>query len=503
MHTAHLAIDLGASSGRAIVGVLTGDEPKLLLEEVHRFEHFGSPTPVGPVWDLTGIWRHILTGVSKAATWCRDEGYELKSVGVDTWAVDWVVVGPGGELLGLPHCYRDPQNEAACERVIERLGGFGSLYKRTGIQRLPFNTLFQLEARHAAEPRLFDAASRLLMLPDLLHYWLSGEQATERSNASSSSMLDVHTGDWDFELLKKLGLPTDILGPIVEPGTDLGAVRADVAAETGVDAALRVVAPATHDTASAVAAAPATGDTTWAYLSSGTWSLLGAEIREPILTDAAQQAPFTHERGVEGTIRFLKNIAGLWLVQELRRELASQANNQGAGAPTFGQLVEEAQAAAPFRTLVNPNQPDFATPGDMIGKLRRFARDTDQPEPETTGQLVRCCLESLALSYRDTLDRMEPILGHSVESLHMVGGGTQNRLLNQLTASAVGRTTTSGPVEATAIGNVLVQAIGCGTLADLAEVRSVVRRSFEIETVDPGPPTPPEAYERFATLLTS
>lgn len=496
MSTAHLAIDLGASSGRAIVGVLDGDPPRLRLEEVHRFEHFGSPTPAGPVWDLTGIWRHVLTGLGAAGKWCWQHGVELKSIGVDTWGVDWVVVGRGGEVLGLPHCYRDPQNEPAAERVLDRLGGFEKLYARTGIQRLAFNTLFQLEARRTAEPALFDAAHRLLFLPDLLHYWLSGEQATERSIASTSSMLDASTGEWDRELLTELGLPTGILGPIVEPGTDLGTVREGVAQATGIDAGVRVIVPAAHDTASAVAAVPAQDTGSWAYLSSGTWSLLGAETREPILTDAAREAPFTHERGVEGTIRFLRNIAGLWLVQELRRDLAT-----GEGQADYERLVEAALAADPFRTLIDPNHPSFATPGDIGAKLRRFARDTDQPEPESAGQLVRCCLESLALSYRHTLDLLEPILGREVDVLHLVGGGTQNRLLNQLTASAVGRPATAGPVEATAIGNVLVQAIGCGVLGGLSDLRQVVRDSLPIEAIEPGPPTPAAIFERFTQLL--
>ncbi len=478
---AHLSIDLGASSGRAMVGVLTGEPRRLQLTEIHRFEHFSCPTPAGPVWDLTGIWQNILTGLRAAAVWCDANHAELRSVGVDTWGVDWALVGKSGELLALPHCYRDPQNEAACERVLERLGGFDKLYARTGIQLLSFNTLFQVAARHDGEPRLFDAAERLLFLPDLLHYWLSGELSTERTIASTSSMLDVHTGDWDLVLMNKLGLPTHILGPIVEPGTNIGTVRAELAAATGVPKTLRVVLPPSHDTASAVAAVPVVGDRSWAYLSSGTWSLLGAEIAEPIVTDAARQIPFTNERGLGGTVRFLKNIAGLWLLQELRREWEIQGEHRD-----YAELIREAEQAEPQRTLINPNHTEFASPGNMAEKIRQNARDAGQPVPETAGQLIRCCLESLAHCYRKTLDQLEGVLGRRVEVLHLVGGGSKNQLLNRLTAEALGRPVICGPVEATAIGNLLVQALGCGEIADHAELRSIVARSFVCEELDGG-----------------
>ena len=257
MALAHLAIDLGASSGRAIVGVLEGSPLRLRLQEIHRFEHHACPTPVGPVWDLTGIWQHILIGLKATSAWCQENQAELKSVGVDTWGVDWTLLGPTGELLGLPHCYRDPQNEAACQRILKQLGGFERLYERTGIQLMPFNTLFQVAARYQAEPRMFDAASRLVFLPDLLHYWLSGQLSTEHSIASTSSMLDVNTGEWDLELLNELGLPTHLLGPIVDPGASLGSLRKEVAQATGAPQALQVIAPAAHDTGSAVAAVPA------------------------------------------------------------------------------------------------------------------------------------------------------------------------------------------------------------------------------------------------------
>lgn len=496
MSLAHLAIDLGASSGRAILGVLEGSPLKLRLEEVHRFEHFPCPTPVGPVWDLTGIWLHILNGMRAASTWCCENGVELKSVGVDTWGVDWTLLGKSGEVLGLPHCYRDPQNEVACQRVIKQLGGFENLYERTGIQLMPFNTLFQVAARFETEPRMFDAATRLVFLPDLLHYWLSGELSTERSIASTSSMLDVKSGQWDLGLLEKVGIPTHLLGPIVEPGTALGTLRDEVAQATGAPTAVQVIAPAAHDTGSAVAAVPVSGDANWAYLSSGTWSLLGAELDKPITSEAARSVPLTNERGVNGTIRLLKNIAGLWLVQELRRELQEQ------GQPIdFAEMVQEARQAEAGRTIVDPNHAEFASPDNMAAKIRRFAKESQQPEPETTGQLVRCCLESLALCYRATLDQLESVLGKSIGVLHIVGGGTQNNLLNEFAAAAVGRPVITGPIEATAIGNLLVQAMGCGELSDLTELRQIVANSFPHNTVDPDSATHwEESRGKFAEL---
>ncbi len=496
MSLAHLAIDLGASSGRAIVGLLEGDPLKLRLEEVHRFEHSSCPTPVGPVWDLTGIWLNVLNGLRSADTWCRENGAELKSVGVDTWGVDWTLLGASGEVLGVPHCYRDPQNEAACQRVLDQLGGFDHLYQRTGIQLMPFNTLFQVAARFVAEPKMFDAAARLVFLPDLLHYWLSGELSTERSIASTSSMLDVETGQWDFELLEKLGVPTHMLGPIVEPGTAIGCLREEIAQATGAPDTLQVILPAAHDTASAVAAVPATGDAKWAYLSSGTWSLVGVELDKPITSKAALSVPVTNERGASGTIRLLKNIGGLWLVQELRRELREQGQSI-----EFSEMVQEARQSPAGRTIIDPNYAEFASPGNMADKIRKFSQQTKQPKPETTGQLVRCCLESLALCYQATLEQLESVLGNPLDVLHIVGGGTQNELLNEFAAAAVQRPVITGPIEATAIGNLLVQAMGCGELTGLKQLRQIVVDSFPLTTAKPDPATHwKSSREKFAEI---
>lgn len=474
--TAHLAIDLGASSGRAMLGVLR-DRSRVSLHELHRFDHHARPTPSGPVWDLTGIWGQILTGLEKGCRFAEDEGVPLRSVGVDAWGVDWALLGRTGELIGLPHCYRDPANELGFDSVLRETGGFSALYRRTGIQKMAINTLFQVATRWQQDPGLFEAARHLIFLPDLFHYWLSGKICTERTIASTSSMLSIETGDWDRKLLKQLNLPTHLLGPIIDPGSFVGGLRQELIDSLQAPPDLQVIAPASHDTASAVAAAPAAAGSSWAYLSSGTWSLLGVERERPLVNKATEQIPLTNELGVAGTVRLLKNISGLWLVQELRREL-NQADNDLEY--TFDDLTEAARLAEPYRTLVDPNAAPFQQPGQMSAKLRQFAADTGQPQPETVGDLVRCCLDSLALCYRETLESLEEATGERCQTLHLVGGGIQNGLLNELTAETVARPVLCGPVEATALGNVLVQAMGTGELHGLAGVREVVRNSIEL-----------------------
>ncbi|MEQ8847594.1 rhamnulokinase family protein [Botrimarina sp.] len=478
----HLAIDLGASGGRAMLAVLGGAPLAVRLEEAHRFDHEPLDTPAGPVWDLTSLWREVLTGVGRGAAMAAELGAPLRSIGVDTWAVDWALVDPAGELLGLPHAYRDPANAPAMQRVLDRLpGGFDALYARTGIQRQPFNTLFQLERAYSAGPGRFAVpGAGFLMLPDLLHYWLCGARSVELTNASSTAMLDAQTQDWDRDLLATLGLPDGMLGPITAPGAVLGPVRGSLAAELGLPDGVRVVAPGTHDTASAVAAVPAEGGGDWAYLSSGTWSLLGVELDRPITSPEAAAVPFTNEIGVGGKVRFLRNIAGLWLIQELRRDLERDGH-----ALDYAELAALAGEAPPLRTLVDPNTADLAAPGDSRAKLCGQAERTGQPLPETPGQFARCCLESLALSYAETLDRLESITGRRAEVLYLVGGGVNNTLLNQLTADAAHRPVRIGPSEATALGNALVQAAGLGLISDLSELRAIVARSQPVATVRP------------------
>jgi rhamnulokinase len=477
MTTAYIAIDLGAESGRVIIGVLENE--RLRLEEVHRFLHESVWLPTGLHWNITGIWREIIVGLRKAADWGRANRVELVSVGVDTWGVDWALVDKAGELVGIPHAYRDPRNSAAFDAVLAKLGA-DRIYRTTGIQFMALNSLCSLYAHNLDDPQAVAAADRLMFIPDLLHYWLSGERTTEATIASTSQMIDCHTGDWAHEMVAEAGLPTRILGPITSPATTIGKLRSIIAEETGLLSGLRVVAPGSHDTASAVAAVPAKENSSWCYLSSGTWSLLGAELDEPCVSSAAQAGSFTNELGVGGTIRFLKNIAGLWLVQECRRDFARRG--QEFDYPTLTQLASEAQA---FRTLVDPGNSSFLLPGDMPQKIAEFARATGQPAPETPGQFVRCCLESLALTYRQKLSTLESILDQRFDVLHIVGGGGKNALLSQMTADAIGRPVIVGPYEATAMGNVLTQAMATNEVRDVNHLRRIVAGSFELVTYQP------------------
>ena len=477
MKQAYLAIDLGAESGRVIAATL-GDG-RMKLEEIHRFTLEPVWLPTGLHWDATGIWREIVAGLRKAATWATRHNARLMSVGVDTWGVDWALVDKAGELVGLPHAYRDLRNQAAYELVVDKLGA-DRIYQTTGIQFMALNTLYSLYAHQLADPGALAAADRLLFMPDLIHFWLSGEAAVEATIASTSQMVDCHARDWAREMLAELDLPTHILQPTVSPGTVIGNLRKQLANDTGLPADLKVIAPASHDTASAIAAVPAADGTNWCYLSSGTWSLLGAELDEPCVSPAAQAAMFTNELGVLETTRFLKNIPGLWLVQECRRDLARKGRQLD-----YAGLTRLANEAEPFRTLLDPAHSAFQTPGDMLEKIAAVAGCAGQLAPELPGQFVRCCLESLALAYRDKLATLEAILDRQFDVIHVVGGGGKNELLCQMTADATGRRVVVGPFEATALGNALVQAMAAGDVRDLVDLRRIVARSFELITYEP------------------
>jgi rhamnulokinase len=496
MCAAHIAVDMGAESGRVIVGVLEGG--RLRLEEVHRFTHESQWLPTGLHWDISGIWREIVAGLRRAAEWGKAHRVELVSVGVDTWGVDWALVDAAGELVGVPHAYRDPRNAAAYEEVLSKLGR-DRIYRTTGIQFMQLNTLYSLYAHRQADPGSLDAADQLLFIPDLFHYWLSGNRVVEATIASTSQMIDCHTGDWACEMLGELGLSSKILRKISPSGTVVGTLLTKLVAETGLPATLKVVTPASHDTGSAVVAVPADEKTSWCYLSNGTWSLLGAELDSPCVSDAAQTASFTNELGVGGTFRFLKNIPGLWLVQECRRDLVRKG--QEFDYPTLTRLAGE---AAPLRTLVDPSDASFQMPGDMLRKVADFAKASGQPAPESPGQFVRSCLESLALAYREKLQTLESILGQRFDVLHIVGGGGKNELLNQMTADATGRRVVVGPHEATAMGNLLVQTMAMGAAANLAELRRIVTTSVELKTYEPTNASEWEAAnERYRALCSA
>jgi rhamnulokinase len=483
-----LAFDLGAESGRGLLGLFDGQ--RLQLEVVHRFPNGGVQTLDTMHWDVLRLYGEMLQGMRRA----RAEHGDIAGVGIDTWGVDFALLGRGGTLLGNPRHYRDPHTEASMDAAFRQVPRM-EVFRQTGIQFMRFNTLFQLLALKRDRSPLLAAAETLLFIPDLFHYWLTGIKINEYTDASTSQMIDPGTRSWARDLIRTFELPERILGTLTPPGTVLGPLRSWVASETGL-ASVPVIAPATHDTASAVAAVPAQG-ASWAYISSGTWSLMGAELDRPLVNEQALNYNFTNEGGVGGTVRFLKNVMGLWLVQECRRIW-----ERGGKTYTYEELMQLAEAAPPFAAVVDPDDASFILPPSMPAALADFCKRTGQAAPVGPGPVIRCALESLALRYRWVLERLEEMLGRKLEAIHIVGGGCQNTLLCRLTADCCNRPVHAGPVEATAIGNVLVQALGLGLVCSLSEAREVVRRSFDVRTYTPQNPQPwHEPYQRFLRLL--
>ena len=473
----YLAVDIGASSGRHVAGVFDGS--RIELAEVHRFEN-------GPVvangrmyWDLLRQWACVRDGLRAAAA---KYPAQVASVGVDTWGVDFALLGRGNELLGNPYHYRDSRTDGIMERAFSIVPR-EEIFAATGLQFMQFNTLFQLLAMRFGDSPLLDAAESLLMMPDVFHWLLTGEKANEATNATTTQFYDPQTESWATEICERFALPTKILGKLAPPGTKLGALRADVAADTGL-ANVAVVLPGTHDTASAVAAVPAQSQPgarpDWCYISSGTWSLMGVEVPRPVINDRCRTLNFTNEGGVGGTTRLLKNIAGLWLVQECRR-----AWNQAGKNYSWDDLTRLADQSPPLATVINPDDASFLSPPSMPEAIREFCRRTGQKPPENDGAIVRCALEGLALKYRQVLAWLEQLIGGRIETIHIVGGGVQNRQLCQMTADACNRPVVAGPIEATAIGNLMMQAVAAGDVGSIAEAREVVRNSFEVTQYAP------------------
>jgi rhamnulokinase len=472
-----LAVDLGASGGRVVAG---GFDGRLLeLEELHRFEN-GPVTMAGRlIWDLPRLWQEVSLGLRAAAA---RHGRAVSSVGVDTWGVDFSFLAADGDLLANPVCYRDARTQgmlAAATAVVPR----DEIFAATGLQFMEINSLYQLVALARGQSSVLAAAERLLMIPDLFHWLLSGIASNERTNASTTQCFDPQTGDWAYPLLERLGLPRRIFGPITEPGTVLGPLRPDVAADSGLGA-VRVVLPGSHDTASAVAAVPADEPPSprpdWAYVSLGTWALVGAELDRPLVTPECLARNFTNEGGIGGTTRLLKNVCGLWLVQQCR------AAWQRAGQEwSWDQLTALAAEAPPLVTLIDPNHPSLVAPADMPAAIRALARASGEPEPETTAATVRAALESVAAAVRRSLAELDGLLGRRVRRVHVVGGGVKNSLLCQMIADATGRPVVAGPVEATAIGNLLVQLLAGDGKVDLRAIRRVVRDTFEPARYEP------------------
>jgi rhamnulokinase len=471
MHN-YLAIDLGAESGRTIVGSLEDDH--LTLAETHRFTNGPVRLPDGLHWDVLHLWSEIKTGIGISSTKFNKK---LDSMGLDTWGVDFALLDKRGALLSNPFHYRDERTDGMLEEAFRRMPA-ADIFVSTGIQFIQINTLYQLLAMVLQNSPLVDAAEKFVTIPDLFNYWLSGEITNEFTNTTTTQCFDPRRRDWATLVLQTMGIPVRLFGPVTDPGTPIGTLIPQVADETGAGA-VRIVVPACHDTGSAVVAVPAQ-NSDFAWISSGTWSIMGAEIYEPHIDERALQYNFTNEGGVLGTWQLSKNIMGLWLMQECRREWSRQGEQL-----TYDEITQLAAEAEPFLSVVDPDFEGFLHPGDMPSRIQKYCADTNQAVPQTKGQILRIALEGIALKYCLVLERLEELTGKRLDPIHIIGGGTKNRLLNQFTADATCRAVITGPVEATAIGNILMQAIGLKHLGSLVEVRRVVRTSFIPEVYEP------------------
>ncbi len=488
----HLAIDLGASGGRVIAGhVVNG---KLKLDTEHRFAN--GPVRMGQslVWDNIGLWQHILSGLATAG----HQHDRVASIGVDTWGVDYVLIDQNDVTLGPAFSHRDSRTNDMMDRAFAMVPR-DDIFAVTGLQFMQFNTLYQLLAQSLAHSPALASADAMLLMGDFYHWLLTGNRSVEVTNASTTQLLDARSGAWSLELISRFALPQKIFGRLVEPGTNLGPLSSAVASATGLHD-VPVIVPATHDTASAVLAVPADGfapeSPDWCYISSGTWSLMGCELPRPRIDSAVSGFNFTNERGVLGSTRLLKNIGGLWLFQQIRAALQRRDV-----AVTWDAMVRAAESAPPLGLLINPDDPVFVAPDDMIVAIESYAARTGQPMPSDYAGLYRAALEGLALRYRFCLASLESIVGNTISTIHVVGGGSLNTLLCQMTADACNRIVIAGPVEATATGNVLMQMIGLGVLKDVSAARALVRESFAPTIYSPIAPGPwDEAAERFAAL---
>ena len=461
------AVDLGATSGRTILGTFI--EGGLNLEEINRFPNHLIEVGGHFYWDIYALYRHVIEGLKLVA----HRGESIASIGIDTWGVDFVCVGKDGNLLRQPYAYRDPHTVGAPDALFSRISR-SKVYEKTGIQIMNFNSLFQLDTLRRNNDSALEAADKILFMPDALSYMLTGKMVTEYTIASTAQLVNAQTRSLEPELLKVVGLTEKNFGRFVFPGEKVGVLTEEVQKITGLGA-VPVIAVIGHDTGAAVAAVPAL-DRNFAYLSSGTWSLMGVETDAPVINTETETLNFTNEGGVEGTIRLLKNICGMWLLERCRTEW---------GEIPYSELIVEAGTCEPFRSLINPDDALFTNPANMEQAIKTYCSDYRQPIPMTHGQIVRCIFESLALRYRQVLDSLRNLSPRPVEALHVIGGGSRNELLNQWTANAVGIPVIAGPSEATAIGNVMVQALAAGAARDIASMRQLINRSIPLKTFYP------------------
>jgi rhamnulokinase len=485
----YLAIDLGAESGRAILGEFDGSH--LVLKEIHRFPNTPVRLPDGLHWDALRLFGEIKYSIAAAV---HETGGQIDGIGLDTWGVDYGLLDRQGVLLSNPYHYRDSRTDGMVEAAFSIVPR-KEIFDLTGIQFMQLNSLYQLfSMAHSGSP-LLDITETFLTMPDLFNYWLTGQKGCEFTNATTTQCYNPRQRAWAHDMLDRLGIPSGIFPDIIRTGSVMGPLLPDLAHELGAPA-IPVIAPACHDTGSAVAAVPGQGNN-YAWISSGTWSIMGVTVNEPVINDQALAFNFTNEGGVNYTYRLSKNIMGLWLVQESRRTWEHQGQ-----VYSYEELTRSAAETAPLVSIIDPDSIDFLKPGDMPARIRAYCERTGQPQPESTGAVIRCALESIALRYRWVIERLEDLLGRRLDSVHIMGGGTKNRLLSQLTADATGRQVITGPVEATATGNLLTQALALGEISSLDDIRDIVCQSFDVETFEPAPSQAwDDAYARFLHLL--
>ncbi len=470
-----IAVDLGAESGRVMDVHFDGE--RFTQTEVHRFPNIPVRTRGTLHWDILRLWREIQTGLERVEA-------DPASIGIDTWGVDYALLDADGHLVGNPVHYRDARTDDMFEWVFERVSR-DEIFMRTGIQHMQINTLYQLASMVRSNSAQLKAARRYLSVPDLLHYWLCGAQKCEFTHATTTQLYNPHKQDWDREMLAALGIPPEIFPEIIAPGTRIGDYEGSP-----------VITPGTHDTASAVLAVPTVTEN-YAYLSSGTWSLFGLELPHPIINEATCAANITNEGGVNGTFRFLKNVVGLWIAQQCRATWRAEGT-----AYSYDDLTAAAAGAEPFRSLIDPDHPDFLAPSDMPERIRAYCRATGQPEPETVGPVMRAVYESLALKYRWVLERLIALADKPVDRLHIIGGGGRNHLLCQMTANAINRQVVAGPYEATALGNAVAQLIALGVLDSVAQAREILSRTIETMSFEPAHTSADDAaYDRFCGYI--
>ena len=480
-----LAFDFGASSGRAIIG--TFENGKISLEEIHRFDNGPVLMNGGFYWDLPKLFHEVKQGLIKA------EKYGYESIGIDTWGVDYALITLDGLLLGNPYNYRDERTIPVFEKIKETIGE-SKLYKMTGIQNMNINTLYQLLETKENHPDFYALADRLILMPDLFGYLLTGKVYAERSMASTTQLLDPYTKDWNKKLIDKLGLDITKFPELVDSGTQIAPIKEEICKELDITPKM-LTAIAGHDTASAVVAVPAKVKD-FVYISCGTWSLFGTELDEPCITEMSAEMNITNEGGHNRTTRFLKNIIGLWMIQETRRQFKREGKDY-----SYADMEKMAREAKPMQCFIDPDDPRFTPPGNQIQRIREFCQETGQYVPETDGEIVRCIYESLAMKYKYTFENLQKCTGKTFEAIHMVGGGTKDGFLCQMTADATNVPVIAGPIEATAAGNIAVQLIAAGEIKDLKEAREIIADSFSVQKFTPSDKTFDEYYEDFCKIL--